>query len=376
MKKVLTKALQFAFSLPLLTLAFSCQKNMNNGSVNLRPGGDNEMAPKELKNFVQLNLVGNNNSNNPLNIDANLVNAWGISFPPAGSAWVSSEGRGVGTVYNLDGLSVASAVSIPHALGTTTGHPTGHVYNPTSDFKLPNGNPATFIFATSDGVISGWNLGNSAVKKIDRSPDASYLGIAVENVGTDFFLYAANFAQNRIDVFDKNWNMVNDKPFVDPDLPAGYAPFNIQAIGDGKLYVMYAKKDAAGKKDIGPGNGYINIFSPDGGLMKRFASKGKLNAPWGITVAPAGFWGEFSQTQISNMILVGNNGDGHINVFDENGNYVGPLSTNGKAIEIDGLWGITFPPINGLNRYYLYFAAGPNDGSGGLVGRIKTKFLN
>jgi len=376
MKKERTKAFQFAFSLVLLTIAFSCQKNMNNGSANLRPVGDNDIAPKEIKNFIQLNLVGNNNSNNPLNIDANLVNAWGISFPPAGSAWVSSEGRGVGTVYNLDGLSVASAVSIPHALSTTTGHPTGHVYNPTSDFKLPNGNPATFIFATSDGVISGWNLGNSAVKKIDRSPDASYLGIAVENVGTDFFLYAANFAQNRIDVFDKNWNMVNDKPFVDPDLPAGYAPFNIQVIGDGKLYVMYAKKDAAGKQEIGPGNGYINVFSPDGTLTKRFASKGKLNAPWGIVKAPPGFWGEFSLTQISNMILVGNNGDGHINVFDENGNYVGPLSTNGKAIEIDGLWGITFPPINGLNRYCLYFAAGPNDGSGGLVGRIKTKFLN
>jgi len=99
-------------------------------------------------------------------------------------------------------------------------------------------------------------------------------------------------------------------------------------------------------------------------------------APWGIVKAPPGFWDEFSQTQISNMILVENNGDSHINVFDQDGNYVGPLYTNGKAIEIDGLWGITFPPITGCNRYYLYFAAGPNDGSGGLVGRIKTKFLN
>lgn len=376
MKKELTKALQFAFALLLLTISFSCQKNMNNGSANVRPGGENDIAPKELKNFVQLNLVGNNISNKPLNIDPDLVNAMGISFPPSGPAWVSSEGKGLGTAYNLDGLKVSAPVNIPHALNTTTGHPTGHVYNPTNDFKLPNGNPAAFIFATSDGIISGWNLGNSAVKKIDHSSGASYLGVALANDGNDFFIYAANFAQNKIDVFDENWNQVNTKPFVDPDLPAGYSPFNIQIISDGKLYVMYAKKDATGKREIGPGNGYINLFSTNGTLLKRFASKGKLNAPWGITVAPAGFWGEFSLTQITNVILVGNNGDGHINAFDENGNFIGPLSTNGKAIEIDGLWGITFPPITGLNRYYLYFAAGPDNGSGGLVGRIKTKFLN
>lgn len=376
MKKELTKALQFAFTLLLLTISFSCQKNMNNGSANLRPGGENDIAPKELKNFVQLNLVGSSSSNKPLNIDPDLVNAMGISFPPSGPAWVSSEGKGLGSAYNLDGLKVGSPVDIPHALNTTTGHPTGHVYNPTNDFKLPNGNPAVFIFATSDGIISGWNLGSSAVKKIDSSSGASYLGVTLANDGSDFFIYAANFAQNRIDVFDENWNQVNTKPFIDPDLPAGYSPFNIQIISDGKLYVMYARKDATGKREIGPGHGYINIFNTNGTLLKRFASKGKLNAPWGITVAPAGFWGEFSLTQITNVILVGNNGDGHINAFDENGNFIGPLSTNGKAIEIDGLWGITFPPITGLNRYYLYFAAGPNNGSGGLVGRIKTKFLN
>lgn len=349
---------------------------MQNGSPNLRPAGDNDIAPKELKNFVQRNLVGNNNSSAPLRIDNDLVNAWGITFPDAGPAWISSEGKGLSAIYNFDGVSAGSAINIPFAGSSTHGHPTGHVINPGADFKLPNGNPASFIFVTSDGTISGWNEGAAAVKKVDRSPQASYLGVAVSNVGSDFFIYAANFAQNRIDVFDKNWNLVNDKPFVDPDLPAGYSPFNIQVIGDGKLYVMYAKKDGAGKKDAGPGNGYINVFSPDGTLTKRFASKGKLNAPWGITKAPAGFWGEFSQTQIQNMILVGNNGDGRINVFDESGNYIGLLSTNGKAIEIDGLWGLTFPPINGLNKYYLYFAAGPNHGTDGLVGYIKTRFLN
>jgi uncharacterized protein (TIGR03118 family) len=371
-----TKAFQVAFILALLSITFSCQKSMKEGPADLRPAGDNDIAPKELKNFVQLNLVGNSYGDKPLNIDANLVNAWSVSFPPAGPAWVSSEGKGVSTIYNRDGVTVGSAISIPFAGISAKGHPTGNIYNPTSDFKLPNDDPAEFIFATSDGTISGWNGGNAAVKKIDRSPDASYLGIAVANSGSDFFLYAANFAQNRIDVFDKNWNMVTNKPFADPDLPAGYSPFNIQIISDGKLYVMYAKKDATGKREIGAGNGYINVFSTDGTLLKRFASKGKLNAPWGITAAPARFWDQSGQTQITNVILVGNNGDGHINAFDQNGNSLGPLSTNGKAIEIDGLWGITFPPINGLNPYYLYFAAGPGNGSNGLVGLVKNKFLN
>lgn len=349
---------------------------MQNGSPNLRPAGDNDIAPNELKNFVQRNLVGNSDDTKALRIDNNLVNAWGITFSETGRVWVSSEGKGISTPYNFDGVSVGSAVGIPYGGSSATGHPTGHVYNPGSDFKLPNGNPAQFIFVTSDGTIAGWNEGSAAIKKIDRSPQASYVGVAVANVGSDFFIYAANFTQNRIDVFDKNWNIVSNKPFVDPDLPAGYAPFNIQVVGDGRIYVMYAKKDGVGKKDIGPGNGYINVFSPDGILTTRFASKGKLNAPWGIAKAPAGFWGEFSQTQIQNMILVGNNGDGRINVFGENGNYIGQLSTNGKPVEIDGLWGLAFPPINGLNRYYLYFAAGPNNGTGGLVGYLKTKFLN
>ncbi len=183
---------------------FAITQNMNDGSANAKPGGDNDFAPKELKNFVQLNLVGNSNTDKPLNVDVNLVNAWGISFPPSGPARVSSEGKGFSTIYNFDGVTVANAVSIPHSNTTTVGHPTGHVYNPTTDFKLPNGNAAQFIFVTADGVISGWNNGNNAIKKIDRSPDASYLGIATANDGGDFFLYAANFVQNRIDVFDKN----------------------------------------------------------------------------------------------------------------------------------------------------------------------------
>lgn len=371
MKANLTKAILPIFIIPFLTISFSCQKSMNDPSANSRQGGNNDIAPKELKNFVQVNLVGDNNSKKPANLDALLVNGWGIIFSPGGEAWVSSEAKGMMNIYNYDGKTIANPISIPGAV-SGTGRPTGHVYNPTTEFKLPNGNAAEYIFATADGTISGWNNGNSAVKKITNT-NASYSGIALMSEGSNFFLYAANFAQNRIDVYDKNWNAVS-KPFSDPNLPSGYSPFNIHAVSDGKLYVMYAKKDASGKPEIAPGNGYVNVFDPNGMLLNRFATKGKLNAPWGIVKAPAAFWGESSL--IPNLVLIANYGDGHINVFEESGNYLGVLSLKGKAVEIDGLRGITFPPSNGLHRNYMYFASGPNNGSNGLVGYIKNAYIN
>lgn len=377
MKQILTKAYHAFFFIAFLTIAFSCQKSMNDpdGSNSEKAGRVN--LSKELKNFVPVNLVGDNDQYHPVFIDPGLINPWGIAFPSSGPAMISTERNGTAKSFTLDGNPGGSFLSIPLRSGSLDpGHPSGVVFNPTSDFILPNGNPAKFIFASVDGTVAGWNLGSSAVCKIEMIPGGAYMGIALANVGSDFFLYAANFAQNRIDVFDKDWKQVSNKQFIDPDLPAGYSPYNIQVISDGKLYVMYAKKDANGKREIGAGNGYINVFSPNGTLLKRFASKGKLNAPWGITMAPAGFWGEFSQTQLSNIILVGNNGDGHINAFDEDGNFIGPLTTKGKAIEIEGLWGITFPPITGLNRYYLYFASGPGDETHGLIGYIKNAFLN
>ena len=370
MKFRLIKTIQAILTIALFTITFSCQKGMKDDPASTRQGVGVDFAPKELKNFVQLNLVGDNGTTP--NNDANLVNGWGITFSPSGTACVSSEGKGICTNYDFDGKSVGDVVSIPSAGASGIGHPTGQVYNPTPDFKLPNGNAAEMIFATADGTISGWNQGNTAIKKIEKA-SASYLGIAMMPDGNDWFLYVANFTQNKIDVYDKNWNAVS-KPFTDPDLPAGYAPYNIAAVSDGKLYVTYAKKNALGKAEFGSGNGYINVFSPTGTLLKRFASKGKLNAPWGITKAPAGFWGEWSQ--ISDLILVGNYGDGHISVFDENGNSVGQLSAKGKPIEIEGLLGMTFPPVNGLNRYYLYFASGPNNGNDGLVGYIKNYYIN
>ena len=352
----------FLFALFLL-LNLGCQKTVEK----------KELIPEEVtgigksaKDFIQVNLVGNNDEYDPVRMDPLLVNAWGISFAPSGVIWISAEATGVSAVYDKDGNQVLSARSIPSPGATTGGHPTGQVFNGGTGFRLPNGNAARFIFAGADGVISGWNGGAAAIKKIDNSPDAVYLGITIAAQGPDTFLYAANFSEGRIDVFDTAWNEVS-KPFMDPNLPDGYAPFNIQNI-DNMLYVLYAKV-GAGEEEIGPGLGYVNIFNPNGSLIKRFVSKGQLNAPWGVAKAPASFWGDGS---ISNVILVGNFGDGRINAYDENGNFLGQLRAHGNPIVIEGLWAITFAPASAtsINPNWLYFAAGPDDEEEGLFGYI------
>jgi len=371
MGKILSKAAYPAFALAFLTITFSCQKNVEKTTAAANEEiATKAIAPKDLKDFVQVNLVGDNDEYNPARIDPTLINAWGISFPTSGPAWVSSEGAGLSTVYTGDGNSARANVVIPPAGPLPSSHPTGQVFNPTSDFLLPNGNPARFIFATAEGGVSGWNTGNVAIKKIDAFPNAAFLGIALANDGGNNFLYVANFAQGKINVYDKNWLEVN-KPFVDAGIPVGYSPFNIQAI-DGKLYVLYAKVDPAdGHEEIGDGLGYVSVFNSDGSFVKRFISNGQLNAPWGIAKAPAGFWGEGSEN--INVFLVGNFGDGHINAYTENGNFLGQLRQHGQPIVIEGLWGIAFAPATStaLNRNWLFFAAGPDDEEHGLFGYIK-----
>jgi uncharacterized protein (TIGR03118 family) len=374
MKQVFQKVIKLPFtssiiifgSLLLIAIS-SCQKETRQTMPEeLQVAKDS----KSVKDFVQVNLVGDNDEYNPTRTDANLVNGWGITFPTSGPAWVSAEGTGKSVIYAGDGTPAAiSPVSIPGAGSSTVGHPTGVVFNgSTTDFKLPNGNPARFIFAGADGVISGWNGGSTAIKKADDSPDASYLGIALAADGSDHFLYVANFAEKKIDVYDTAWKEVS-KPFMDPDLPSDYSPFNIQNIG-GKLYVMYSKLGADGDEVVSPGNGYVDIYNPDGSLVKRFISRGQLNAPWGIAQAPAGFWGD--ETDIQNVILVGNFGDGHINAYNSDGAFLGQLRAHGNPIFIEGLWGISFAPSTStsINHNFLYFAAGPDDETHGLFGYI------
>ena len=371
MVKNSSKALQSAFAMVLLTVVLSCQKNAEQTTVPPEEIATKAIPPKDLKDFTQVNLVGDNDEYNPARIDPNMVNGWGISFPTSGPAWVSTEGTGKSLVLNGDGSPVAiSPVTIPPAGPLPSSHPTGQVFNPTTDFKLPNGNPARFIFATAEGGVSGWNGGAVAIKKIDAFPNAAFLGIALANDDGNNFLYVANFAQGRINVYNKDWVEVQ-KPFVDPDIPDGFSPFNIQAI-EGMLYVLYAKVDVAdGHEEVAPGLGYVSVFNPDGSFVKRFVSRGQLNAPWGIAKAPAGFWGE--GTDNTNVFLIGNFGDGRINAYDADGNFLGQLRSHGNPIEIEGLWGIAFAPSTStaINRNWLYFAAGPDDEIHGLFGYIK-----
>jgi len=364
------KAIQLVLAVVLLTVVFSCQKNADRTTTSAEEVATKSIPPKDLKDFTQVNLVGDNDEYNPARIDPNLINGWGISFPTSGPAWVSAEGTGKSLVLNGDGTPVAiSPVTIPPAGSAPSSHPTGQVFNPTSDFKLPNGNAARFIFATAEGGVSGWNGGSTAVRMINDPGDA-YLGIALAADGGNNFLYVANFSEGEIEVFDKNWAEVEGKQFTDPNIPAGFSPFNIQAI-DGKLYVMYAKvNEEEGEEEPGPGLGYVSVFNPNGSFVKRFASRGQLNAPWGIAKAPTGFWGE--GTDNTNVFLIGNFGDGRINAFDEDGNFLGQLRSHGNPIEIEGLWGIAFAPSTSttLNRNWLFFAAGPDNEEHGLFGYI------
>lgn len=306
--------------------------------------------------------------------DPNLVNAWGIAFNPNpnGVAWVANAGTGTSTLYDGDGNPKPLVVSVP-APGGGPGSPTGLAFNASSEFLINNGGglaPSVFLFATEDGTIAGWNTGDSthAILAVDNSGrDAIYKGMEFANTGSGARLYAADFHNGRVDRFDGSFGEIGGNAFVDPGLPAGYAPFNIADIG-GHLFVSYALQDADGEDDIpGIGHGYISEFDTDGSFMRRFASQGELDSPWGMALAPSDF-GPFSGD-----LLVGNFGDGTINAFDlATGTWEGRLSdAHGVPIAIDGLWGLEFG--NGFNNQptnTLFFAAGPDLEQHGLYGRI------
>lgn len=309
--------------------------------------------------------------------DPNLVNPWGIAFNPFGPVWIADNGSGLSTLYNGTGTPQALIVTIPPAVSAAGGNPTGVVFNGSNGFVVGTGSnsgPAKFIFATEDGVIAGWNPavdGTHAILVKDNSTTtgAVYKGLALSAGGNGSLLYATDFHNNKIDVWDSTFATVtlSAGAFTDPTIPAGFAPFGIQAI-NGNVYVTYAKQDAARHDDVkGMGLGYVDVFDPNGMLIERVASRGKLNAPWGIALAPAGF-GEFRNT-----LLIGNFGDGHINAFDNaTGESYGQLrGADGKPIAIDGLWGLAFGNgFAGQSVNTLFFTAGSNDEADGLYGSL------
>jgi uncharacterized protein (TIGR03118 family) len=347
------------------------------GSTVLGPTGDTgqmlKIVPSLPLAYVQQNLV----SDLPGladHTDPNLVNPWGIAVDPNGSLWVANNGVGLSTVYDADGLPVSAGLTIPPpAGGTPPAAPTDVVFNSTADFIVGPNLPAQLIYATEDGTIVGWNGATGPVLKVDNSASgATYKGIALGSSGGSNYLYAANFSAARMEVFDAGFNPVTlAGSFSDPNLPAGFAPFNVRNIG-GRLYVTYALKDAAtGDEALGPGNGYASVFEPDGQLVMRFASGGPLNAPWGLVLAPAGF-GAYG-----GALLIGNFGDGRINAFKPaTGELLGELQdASSAAISIEGLRGLAFGNAGqGANGRTLYFtagiAAGGSVGDHGLFGSI------
>lgn len=320
-----------------------------------------------LEGYHQTNLVSDVDGFGAARIDPTLTNPWGISFSATSPLWISANHASAVNVYDKDGMTIIPPVTIQNGNGA----PTGQVFNSTTDFVIPEtGKPARFIFVGEDGTVTAWNGGTAAILVADRSQESAvYKGMAMGNDGTGNFLYVANFKGSKVDVFDHNYSYVTDKPFHDGNIPADYGPFNIRNI-DGKLYVTYAKHKGPDNEDDqkGAGNGYVDIFNTKGELLKRFASRGALNSPWGIVPSVQGF------SPVPNSILIGNFGDGRINVFGENGDFVGSLKDeSGKDIKIDGLWALE-NNIHNADPKQLYFTAGPDDENHGLFGYIsKTK---
>jgi uncharacterized protein (TIGR03118 family) len=296
--------------------------------------------------------------------DANLVNAWGLTAGPATPWWVANNGTDTSTLYNGNtGQPVPLVVAV-------AGGPTGTVFNGGSQFPVSNGvieSTSRFIFASEDGTIRGWSPAVNPVVALPAAEGdigAIYKGLAIANN----HLYATDFHNRHVDVFDGSWARVDT--FTDPLIPSKFAPFGIQAIG-GLIYVTFAMQDEDGEDDVaGPGLGYVDAFDTSGNLVSRVAMRGQLNAPWGLARAPDNF-GFFSGD-----LLVGNFGDGRITAFRQfpTGLWLphGQLkSSSGQIIAIDGLWALEFgngAAAGPTNR--LFFTAGPEDESHGLFGSI------
>jgi uncharacterized protein (TIGR03118 family) len=346
-----------------LLLGTGCQKTAD--AVNAKTNASDVQAAYgySLGGFIRITLNANKMGYRAPHINPRLHNAWGMSESPGGTFWVSAADGGLSFVYDRTGKQVLSPVSIPSHLPNSPGNPTGQIFNGTTDFVIPGtGSTAKFIFASEDGTLSGWNGGSSAIIVADRSKEGSgYTGLTMATDGGANYLYAANFAKSKIDVFDKDFNHVGSSAFKDWDIPEGYAPFNIRNINN-MLYVTYAFKTEDGEEDsTGAGLGFVDVFWPNGTLSKHFAAHGTLNAPWGIAEAAPEFLGK-------SALLIGNFGDGRINVFDWDGNFKGQLSTNGKPVEIDGLWAIESGVAKTSTAKQLYFTAGPEDESDGIFG--------
>lgn len=328
--------------------------------------------------YQQTNLVSSV-TGQATTTDPNLLNPWGIAWAPGGALWASDNNSSLSTLYNGAGAIVPLVVAIPP---TTTSTPTGMVWNPNpGQFVIPGTTAgATFIFDGEDGTITAWNpaadpvvAGHSTASLVvdNSGAGAVYKGLAYGTNARGNFLFATNFHTGAIEAYNTSFQLTAlDGTFTDPSLPAGYAPFGIANI-DGDLFVTYAKQDEAKHDPVrGDGLGFVDVFSTSGRFLRRFASRGVLNAPWGVVRAPIGF-GKFGGD-----VLIGNFGNtgrfaGRINAFGNRGELRGELrQPNGRPVAIDGLWALSFGTFAGSDGDTLYFTAGPNDEADGLFGKL------
>jgi uncharacterized protein (TIGR03118 family) len=355
-------------------------------------GSASQGVPPAATGFTDTALVSNSNAilATAKTIDANLQNPWGIAVAPGAPFWIADNNSNLSTLYSGVGANETQAITgspnigiaIPASAAGVQANPTGQVYNGNGGFLIATSTgqeSSLFIFDGEGGTIAAWakDSGATAVTAYDDgvvngASHAVYKGLAIGTVGGATFLYATDLHNNKVDVFDTNFSKpaAMQGKFVDPNIPAGFAPFGIQAL-NGNLYVTFAKQDSAKHDETtGAGLGYVDVFDFSGNLVGQFASAGPLNAPWGIAIAPAGFG------SLQGDVLIGNFGDGTISIFSPNGtalaNFEGPLmSTAGQPLTFPGLWSLAFgngdadKPVT-----TLFYTAGFADQTDGVFGGI------
>jgi uncharacterized protein (TIGR03118 family) len=374
-----------------LTYTLTCTGGAYGGSGSMQQAALTVTAPS---GYTSTLLVSDTPGVGALTTDVNLRNPWGVAFGPAFS-WVANNHSETSTLYDGNGKPQPAAVppvpplvvSFAASPAGVTFDPTGVVYNSTSDFVVTSAAKsaaALFIFTGEGGMIAGWSPTVDPANAITMYTDtagsnaAVYKGLALANNGTANFLYAADFHNGKVDVFDakfvKQTPSATSFTFVDPTLPAGYAPFGIQALKTGtgatQIYVAYAQQNAPANHDNnnGAGLGFVDVYDTNGQFVSHLIPTGaRLNAPWGLALAPAGFG------TLSGMLLVGNFGDGKINGYDPSaGTYIGTVAdATGTAFAVPGLWGIAFGN-DAANQPHntLFYAAGTNNEANGAYGRI------
>jgi len=322
--------------------------------------------PAAAVNFTPTGLVSDEPAEYPAQVtDPGLVNAWGVAYSPTSPFWVASAGTSTSPIYAVNPLTQATSkqgltVAIPG------GEVTGLVFNPLGANAF-NGN--AFLFVATDGSVAGWRpaLGTTAETLVLASPANAYTGAAFGTVGGQGYLYAANLLNGSVDVYKGNAAAPGlSGSFADPSLPSGYAPFNVQTLGD-SVFVTYAQQ-SGGDEVVGAGLGVVNRFDLQGQFVERIATNGPLNAPWGVAIAPSSFG------DMAGDLLVGNFGDGRINAYDPLTHaFLGQVSAaDGQPLEIEGLWALT--PGNDAqagSSALLYYSAGPDDEEHGVFGVLR-----